>query len=255
MKARPDEDVVHIQSDCHEPEHGSRWRPVDDVNDETANLLWNSVQLPPGAAVLPVQEANDAPKRAVGVVLDEFGQYVQHWAAFLADPLVDAAPSLRTGRRAVILSLPHGVICAMSPWIYPFVRAPGTRGSGLGADAAPARKPPSIALAVGALIERLFIETFGDHLDPAPFASTRGSALATNDGVDFVVFIGSTRVDRQLAAEIAPYATSAHPESGREKSAIMTQKARRAHEADGVVWGRFSTRGIGFAVILLGEET
>ncbi len=49
MNTRPYEEIVHMQSDCHEREHGSRWRPVDDVNDEMANLLWNSVQLPPGA--------------------------------------------------------------------------------------------------------------------------------------------------------------------------------------------------------------
>lgn len=49
MSVRPYEDAVHVQGDCHALEHRSRRRPVDDVNDEIAHLLWNNVQLPPDA--------------------------------------------------------------------------------------------------------------------------------------------------------------------------------------------------------------
>ncbi len=60
MNARPYEEIVHMQSDCQEREHGLRWRPVDDVNDEITSLLWNSVQLPPGAVANVTVGTRDA---------------------------------------------------------------------------------------------------------------------------------------------------------------------------------------------------
>ncbi|MEO6875152.1 MAG: hypothetical protein ABI222_10050 [Opitutaceae bacterium] len=71
MNARLSEEIVHLQRDCHEPDHGSRGRPGDDVNDEIASLLGNSIQLPPGAVANVTVGTRDAIVEVRGVTSTE----------------------------------------------------------------------------------------------------------------------------------------------------------------------------------------
>ena len=49
----------------------------------------------------------------VGLVLDEFSEYIEHGAEWLADEPVDVPAKFGTGKRALIRYVPRGVVCLM----------------------------------------------------------------------------------------------------------------------------------------------
>jgi acyl-CoA reductase-like NAD-dependent aldehyde dehydrogenase len=182
----------------------------------------------------------------VGLVLDEFDEYIQHGAAYLADEPVAIPSKFGTGKRALIRRVPRGVVCLIAPWNYPFGIAMGPMIPALAAGNAVILKPTSAVPMNGLLIEQLCQEAFRDHPDLVQVVhgpGKLGSVVATAEGVDFVGFTGSTAIGRQLEAALAPLLRPALLELGGSDPAIVTDDANLERAANGVVWGRFSNNG------------
>jgi acyl-CoA reductase-like NAD-dependent aldehyde dehydrogenase len=182
----------------------------------------------------------------VGLVLDEFSEYIEHGAEWLADEPVDVPAKFGTGKRALIRYLPRGVVCLIAPWNFPFGIAMGPLIPALAAGNAVILKPTSAVPMIGALLEDLFREAFADHPDLVQVVhgpGALGSVVATSPGVDFVSFTGSTKVGRQLEAALAPLLRPALLELGGSDPAIVTDDANLERAANGIVWGRFMNTG------------
>lgn len=182
----------------------------------------------------------------VGLVLDEFDEYIQRGAEWLADEPVDVPAKFGTGKRALIRYVPRGVVCLIAPWNFPFGIAMGPLIPALAAGNAVILKPTSAVPMVGALLEDIFREAFADHPDLVQVVhgpGALGSVVATSPGVDFVSFTGSTKVGRQLESALAPLLRPALLELGGSDPAIVTDDANLERAANGIVWGRFMNNG------------
>ena len=182
----------------------------------------------------------------VGLVLDEFSEYLEHGAHWLADEPVDVPAKFGTGKRALIRYVPRGVICLIAPWNFPFGIAMGPLIPALVAGNAVILKPTSAVPMVGVLLAELFQEAFTGHPDLVQVIhgpGALGSVVATAPGVDFVSFTGSTKVGRELEAALAPLLRPALLELGGSDAAIVTDDANLERAANGIVWGRFMNNG------------
>jgi acyl-CoA reductase-like NAD-dependent aldehyde dehydrogenase len=182
----------------------------------------------------------------VGLVLDEFNEYIEHGAHWLADEPVAVPPKFGTGKRALIRYVPRGVVCLIAPWNFPFGIAMGPLIPALAAGNAVILKPTSAVPMVGVLLEEIFREAFVDHPDLVQVVhgpGALGSVVATSPGVDFVSFTGSTKVGREIEAALAPLLRPALLELGGSDPAIVTDDANIERAANGIVWGRFMNNG------------
>ncbi len=182
----------------------------------------------------------------VGLVLDEFNEYIEHGAEWLADEPVNVPAKFGTGKRALIRYVPRGVVCLIAPWNFPFGIAMGPLIPALAAGNAVILKPTSAVPMVGVLLEKLFRKALPDHKDLVQVVhgpGALGSVIATAPGVDFVSFTGSTKVGRQLEAALAPLLRPALLELGGSDPAIVTDDANLERAANGIVWGRFMNNG------------
>ena len=182
----------------------------------------------------------------VGLVLDEFDEYIENGAAWLADEPVEVPAKFGTGKRALIRYVPRGVIALIAPWNFPFGIAMGPLIPALASGNAVILKPTSAVPMVGVLLAELFHEAFPEHPDLVQVVHAPGklgSVIATAPGVDFVSFTGSTRIGRELEAALAPLLRPALLELGGSDPAIVTDDANLERAANGIVWGRFMNNG------------
>jgi len=99
---------------------------------------------------------------------------------------------------------------------------------------------------VGEAIEQLFADAFKDWPGLAQVLhgpGKLGTLLATAEGVDFVVFTGSTAVGRRLQAELAPLLRPALLELGGCDPMIVCEDANVERAANAAVFGRFCNNG------------
>lgn len=188
----------------------------------------------------------DAMVGDIGLVLDEFDEYIANGAAWLADEPVTVPAKFGTGKRALIRYVPRGVVCLIAPWNFPFGIAMGPLIPALASGNAVILKPTSAVPMVGVLLAELFKEAFAEHPDLVQVVHAPGklgSAIATAPGVDFVSFTGSTKIGRQLEAALAPLLRPALLELGGSDPAIVTDDANLERAANGIVWGRFMNNG------------
>ncbi len=182
----------------------------------------------------------------VGLVLDEFDEYIRNGTEWLADEPVEVPAKFGTVKRALTRYVPRGVVCLIAPWNFPFGIAMGPLIPALAAGNAVILKPTSAAPMVGVVLEELFREGLPGHPDVVQVVhgpGALGSVIATAPGVDFVSFTGSTKIGRQLEAALAPLLRPALLELGGSDPAIVTDDANLQRAANGIVWGRFMNNG------------
>ncbi|MCL4745021.1 MAG: aldehyde dehydrogenase family protein [Burkholderiaceae bacterium] len=144
----------------------------------------------------------------------------------------------------------RAVVCVIAPVSSPFELAMSPAIAALAGGNAVIVKPSSSTPLVGSMIARLFEEAFTDFPALAQVVhgtADLGSQLATAEGVDFVVFIGSTRVGRKLRAALAPLLRPALFEMGGAVALIVCDDANLERAANAAVFGRFSNNGQGCA--------
>jgi acyl-CoA reductase-like NAD-dependent aldehyde dehydrogenase len=182
----------------------------------------------------------------VGMVVDHLDDYIAHAAGYLADQSVELPGGFGGHKRALVRHCPRGVVAVISPWNFPFQLAMSPAVAALAAGNAVLLKPTSAAPMVGEAIERLFAEAFKDWpglVQVLHGPGRLGTVLATADGVDFVVFTGSSAVGRKLQADLAPLLRPALLELGGSDPMVVCEDANLERAANAAVFGRFCNNG------------
>lgn len=166
-------------------------------------------------------------------------------------PATDAA---NAGRDPILQlrETTRSVVCVISPVSSPFELAMIPAIAALSAGNAVIVKPSSSAPLVGLLIASLFDEAFVEFPAVAQVvhgAGDLGTRVATADGVDFVIFIGSARAGRELQAALAPLNRPALFELHGAVALIVCDDANLERAANAAVFGRFSNNGQGCASV------
>jgi len=181
----------------------------------------------------------------VAMVVEHLEDYIAHAGEYLADQPVALPPGMGERKRALVRHVPRGVV-VISPWNFPFELAMTPAIAALAAGNAVVLKPTSAAPMVGDAIERLFNDAFKDWPGLAQVVhgpGKLGTVLATADGVDFVVFTGSTTVGRKLQEGLAPLLRPALLELGGCDPMIVCEDANVERAARAAVYGRFCNNG------------
>ena len=149
-------------------------------------------------------------------------------------------------KRSIIRHAPRGVVCVIAPWNFPFELAMTPAITALAAGNAVMIKPTSAAPMVGDLIEILFntaFKAFPGLIQVVQGPGRLGSMVATSEGIDFVVFTGSTAVGRRLQSELAPLLRPSLLELGGCDPMIVCEDANLERAANAAVFGRFCNNG------------
>ena len=192
----------------------------------------------------------------VARVIETLDECIAHATDALADQpaaaLVTLPALLGRYRAALLPPTPRAVVCVIAPVSAPFELAMTPAVIALTAGNAVIVKPSSSAPLVGVLIERLFDAAFAACPGIAQVvfgAGALGSALATAEGVDAVVFTGSTPVGRELEAALASLQRPAQFELGGADPVIVCDDANLERAANATVFGRFSNNGQACAAV------
>ncbi|HEU0202851.1 MAG TPA: aldehyde dehydrogenase family protein [Burkholderiaceae bacterium] len=188
----------------------------------------------------------------VAAVLETLDDCIAHATDALADQPIGVSARVGGNKTLVFRHTPHAVVCVIAPVSFPFERAMTPAVIALAAGSAVIVKPTSAAPLVGALIERLLDEAFADFPGLAQVAhgsGAIGAAVATADGVDCVLFTGSTRVGSELRTALAPLQRPARLELAGANPLIVCDDANLERAARATVFGRFSNNGQGCASV------
>jgi acyl-CoA reductase-like NAD-dependent aldehyde dehydrogenase len=182
----------------------------------------------------------------VAMVVEHLEATISHAAEYLAEQPVALPAGTGLHKRALVRSTPRGVVAVISPWNFPFELAMTPAVAALAAGNAVVLKPTSAVPLVGEAIEQLFNDAFKDWPGLAQVVhgpGKLGTVLATAEGVDFVVFTGSSAVGRKLQGELAPLLRPALLELGGCDPMIVCEDANVERAANAAVFGRFCNNG------------
>ena len=182
----------------------------------------------------------------IAMVVEHLDDCIAHAAEYLAEQPVAIPVGGSPHKRALVRATPRGVVTVISPWNFPFELAMTPAVAALAAGNAVIIKPTSAVPLVGEAIERLFNDAFKDWPGLAQVVhgpGKLGTVLATSEGVDFVVFTGSTAVGRKLQADLAPLLRPALLELGGCDPMIVCADANVERAARAAVYGRFCNNG------------
>jgi acyl-CoA reductase-like NAD-dependent aldehyde dehydrogenase len=148
------------------------------------------------------------------------------------------------GKSAYIYREPYGVVGVISPWNYPFLIPMDVVAAALYGGNAVVLKPseysPFTALKALDLCRLAGLPEGLLQIVPGDWAT--GDALA-GGGVDKLVFVGSPRTGRKVAARAAESLTPVALELGGKDAAIVLEDADLDRAADGIVFGAFFNAG------------
>jgi len=182
----------------------------------------------------------------IAMVVEHLDDYIARAGEYLAEQPVALAEGSSRHKRALVRSTPRGVVAVISPWNFPFELAMTPAVAALAAGNAVVLKPTSAVPLVGEAIERLFNDAFKDWPGLAQVVhgpGKLGTVLATAEGVDFVVFTGSSSVGRRLQADLAPLLRPALLELGGCDPMLVCADANVERAANAAVYGRFCNNG------------
>ena len=146
----------------------------------------------------------DALFNEVFVLADSLRFWERKAGRYLRDTRVPARGPLVLGRKFVVRRRPLGVVGVIAPWNYPLAVGIGDAGPALMAGNAVVIKPSEITpLTTAMVVEAIGRET-GLPEDVLLVATGRGdTGGALVDHVDMIMFTGSTRTGRKVAARAA----------------------------------------------------
>jgi len=209
-------------------------RVHDLLLDEREQLL-DLVQAETGKArVGALEELLDAAMTA---------RFYAHHARRLLRPRVrqGAVPLLTS---AQVRQVPQGVVGIISPWNYPLTLAISDALAALVAGNAVVIKPdsrtPVTALAMADLLARAGLPDGLYSVVPGAGAEL-GTPLI--DGVDHLMFTGSTATGRHVAEQCGRRLIACTAELGGKNPMLVLADADLQRAADGAVWACFSTAG------------
>lgn len=147
------------------------------------------------------------------------------------------------GKRAVIERVPRGVIALITPWNFPVAIPLRTLFPALLAGNAVVMKPSEHTPRCAELIAAATCEVFGPDLVVMVQGGGELGAALIDAGVDAVVFTGSVRTGRKVAAAAAARLIPAGLELGGKDAAVVLEDADVERAARGILWGAMANSG------------
>ena len=195
----------------------------------------------------PIEEA------LLGEVLPS-ADVVAYWTASIEELLesveVDLDPLAYPGKVGVIHKEARGVVGIIMPWNYPVALPLRSIVPALLAGNAVLFKPSEISPRCGAFIDELFAGLVPDHVfTVVQGGGDVGGALCAAEDVDLIVFTGSVRTGRKVAAACAERLIPCALELGGKDAALVLADADLERAANGIVWGALTNAGQNCAAI------
>ncbi|MCA9576755.1 MAG: aldehyde dehydrogenase family protein [Myxococcales bacterium] len=194
--------------------------------------------------------AEEAGKPAAEAWLHEVvatADLASYWTGEGAQHLAPHEPSLDPvnypGKRAVIERVPRGVIALITPWNFPVAIPLRTLFPALLAGNAVVMKPSEYTPRCAELIADATREVFGPDLVVMVHGAGDVGAGLIHAGVDAVIFTGSVRTGRKVAAAAAERLIPAGLELGGKDAAVVLEDADVERAARGILWGAMANSG------------
>jgi acyl-CoA reductase-like NAD-dependent aldehyde dehydrogenase len=173
----------------------------------------------------------------IGMAVDLINYYVKHAKTFLADRTVKSWGAAGLTRRLRVFARPHQLVGMITPWNGP-LGGPMLDGvAALMAGAAVLFKPSEVTPLTWAEATRGWLTDIGA---PPVIANVVGGpeiGAAVVDEVDMIMFTGSTRTGRKIAARAGERLIPASLELGGKDAMIVLADADLERAAGGAVWG------------------
>ncbi len=147
------------------------------------------------------------------------------------------------GKRAVIERMPRGVIGLITPWNFPVAIPLRTLFPALLAGNGVVMKPSEFTPRCAVFIEDAAREALGPDLLVLVQGGGEVGAALIDAGVDAVVFTGSVRTGRKVAAAAAARLIPAGLELGGKDAAVVLEDADVERAARGILWGAMANAG------------
>jgi acyl-CoA reductase-like NAD-dependent aldehyde dehydrogenase len=172
---------------------------------------------------------------------------LEHWLGAiegLLDPEeIDLDLLSYPGKEGRIHREASGVVALITPWNYPVAIPLRTLVPALLAGNAVVFKPSEVTPRAGALVASLFEGLLPYGVLGLLQGGAETGARLVQGGVDRVVFTGSARAGRLIAAACAAQLIPCSLELGGKDAAIILADADLERAARGVVWGAFTNAG------------
>ncbi len=163
----------------------------------------------------------------------------------LRDEPVEARSLLLAHKEARVVSVPFGVVLAITPWNYPLGLTLPIVATALAAGNTVVLKPAPAAtlvgLAIGALVRRAGLPDGAVNVIAVDDAVAAG--LVPDARVGKIVFVGSVTTGRRVMVAAAARGTPIVLELGGKDPAIVCRDADLARTASGIIWGAFVNAG------------
>ncbi|HUA12241.1 MAG TPA: aldehyde dehydrogenase family protein [Solirubrobacteraceae bacterium] len=142
----------------------------------------------------------DAQLAEIGYAGNAFGFWAKHAEQYLADEKVHSSQVLVMGKKLILRFRPLGLIGVIGPWNYPLTNSVGDCIPAMMAGNSVILKPSEVTPLTSLLIAEGLLEC-GLPEGVLQIATGRGeTGRALIDHVDMVMFTGSTRTGRKVAA-------------------------------------------------------
>jgi acyl-CoA reductase-like NAD-dependent aldehyde dehydrogenase len=161
----------------------------------------------------------------VSVAAQSFGFWAKHGPGYLKDESLRSRSPLAFMRKVVVRYEPVGVVGVIGPWNYPLVNLFCDAVPALMAGNAVVLKPSEVTPLTAFVVAEMMAECGlpAGVLGVATGAAATGEALI--DGVDFIMFTGSTRTGKRVMARAAETLTPVSLELGGKDPLIVCADA------------------------------
>jgi succinate-semialdehyde dehydrogenase/glutarate-semialdehyde dehydrogenase len=177
--------------------------------------------------------------------LDVLAHLTTEAEGLLRDEPIDGRMLLLAHKEARVVSVPFGVVLAITPWNYPLGLALPIVATALAAGNTVVLKPAPAAtlvgLAIGALVRRAGLADGVVNVIAVDDGVAAG--LVTDPRVGKIVFVGSVATGRKVMAAAATNGTPIVLELGGKDPAIVCRDADLDRAARGIAWGAFVNAG------------
>lgn len=238
-------DVVHRAVEAAN-RAGPRWRGL--TASERGRILWSVGQAVRAniqdLAKLEAQTVGKPLKDAIGETtkVAEMFEYYAGWADKQHGEVIPVPSSHLT----YTLREPYGVVAQMTPWNAPIFTAGWQMAPALAAGNTVVLKPSELTPLTSVLLARLAEDAGlprGSVNVIAGLGPTAGQALVTHPGVDKVVFVGSPKTGRRIAAAAGEQLIPCVLELGGKSANIVFEDADLSRAIGGAAAAIFSGAG------------
>jgi acyl-CoA reductase-like NAD-dependent aldehyde dehydrogenase len=167
----------------------------------------------------------DAQLAEVSYAANAFGFWAKHAPEFLADEKVRSTNPFVLGKKLTVRYKPLGVVGVIGPWNFPLTNSFGDCIPAMAAGNSVILKPSEITPLTSLLMKEMMDDC---GLPPNVFQVATGdgeTGAALVDGVDFIMFTGSTRTGKKVMAKAAETLTPVGLELGGKDPMIVLADA------------------------------